>query len=225
MLFYFKKKISATTLQTKYFTAKIHLQLTKSEAAEEYVWKDDTRITNTQFEFGKKPFKRNSSRDWDTIWDMAKSGHIEEIDKSVLVPYYNAIKRICKDHMQPTAMERKCYVFWGDTGTGKSRRAWDEAGMDAYPKNPRSKFWDGYSDHKHVVMDEFRGDIDIAYLLIWLDRYPVIVENKGSSTVLKAETIWITSNVNPRDWYSGVDQATRDALMRRLTITHFNKGL
>lgn len=84
-------------------------------------------------------------------------------------------------------MERKVYVFWGPTGTGKSRRAWDEAGPDAYPKDPRSKFWDGYNGHSNVVLDEFRGAIDVSHLLRWFDRYPVLVEVKGSSRILSAE--------------------------------------
>jgi len=113
-------------------------------------------------------------------------------------------------------------VYWGSTGTGKSRTAWGEAGFSAYPKNPRTKFWDGYRGQENVVIDEFRGIIDIALLLIWCDRYPVIVENKGSSTCLQAKKIWITSNLHPRDWYPGVDALTLGALLRRLTITEFH---
>lgn len=71
-----------------------------------------------------------------------------------------------------------------------------------------------------MVIDEFRGGIDIAHLLRWLDRYPVIVEVKGSSVVLKAKKIWITSNLNPEQWYEGLDQATTQALLRRLNVTH-----
>jgi len=74
---------------------------------------------------------------------------------------------------------------------------------------------------KHVIIDEFRGGIDIGHMLRWLDRYPVIVEVKGSSTVLKAETIWITSNIHPKDWYPDLDEETKSALMRRLEVTHF----
>jgi hypothetical protein len=74
---------------------------------------------------------------------------------------------------------------------------------------------------KAVVIDEFRGGIDIAHLLRWLDRYPVRVEIKGSSMPLNADQIWITSNLDPRLWYADVDQMTVDALMRRLTITEF----
>lgn len=118
-------------------------------------------------------------------------------------------------------MERTCYVYWGATGTGKSRRAWDLAGSDAYSKDPLSKFWCGYAGQKHVVIDEFRGGISISHVLRWLDRYPVNVEIKGSSVPLRATQLWITSNVRPELWYPDLDGPTVEALMRRLTITEF----
>lgn len=124
--------------------------------------------------------------------------------------------------MQAVAVQREVKVYWGRTGAGKSRRAWEEATFDAYPKDPRSKFWDGYRGQDRVVIDEFRGGIDISHMLRWLDRYPVVVEVKGSSVVLKATNIWITSNIHPNDWYPTLDQETKNALLRRLQITHFD---
>lgn len=113
-------------------------------------------------------------------------------------------------------------MFWGQTGTGKSRRAWSEAGLDAYAKDPLTKWWDGYSGESHVVIDEFRGILSLSHLLRWLDRYPVRVETKGASRPLQACTFWITSNLDPREWYPDVDQESKDALLRRLNITHFS---
>lgn len=118
-------------------------------------------------------------------------------------------------------MVRSCKVFWGATGTGKSRRAWEEASFSAYAKDPRTKFWDGYENQANVVLDEFRGGIDIAHLLRWLDRYPVRVEIKGASKPLNASLFWITSNLDPVDWYPEADVETKAALLRRLEITHF----
>lgn len=204
------------------FGEECHYEPSRSAAADEYVWKDDTAIPETRFELGTKPIRRNVKRDWDSVWELAKSGSFESIDKSILVPHYGAIKRIRQDNLQPIALERVVNVFWGSTGLGKSRRAWAEAGMDAYPKDPNTKFWDGYNGQRHVVIDEFRGSISISHLLRWLDRYPVIVEVKGSSTCLVATHIWITSNLDPRFWYMDLDEETRNALLRRLNIIHFD---
>lgn len=100
--------------------------------------------------------------------------------------------------------------------------AWEQAGMDAYSKCPRSKFWDGYQSEEAVVVDEFRGGIDVAHILRWCDRYPVRVEVKGSSRPLVAQRIYFTSNLDPRLWYPELDADTLEALIRRFNITHFN---
>jgi len=177
--------------------------------------------SNKRFELGKLPFRKSEPTDWDEVRRLAFLGEYDEIPSDVLVRNYNAIRRITADNVQPIAMERVVSVFWGRTGTGKSRRAWDEAGLEAYPKDPLTKFWDGYRGHQNVVIDEFRGGISIGHLLRWLDRYPVIVEVKGSSVALRATRIWITSNLDPRLWYPDQDAETTDALLRRLNITHF----
>jgi len=73
---------------------------------------------------------------------------------SIIAPLGNVvlIRTIAADFAEPAGMERTVVVFCGRTGTGKSRRAWEEAGLGAYPKDPRTKFWDGYRDQSHVVI-------------------------------------------------------------------------
>lgn len=204
------------------FGDECHAEPTNSAAAKSYVWKDESAVMGTRFELGVEPKNRNSSKDWDAIRQSAMAGRMDEIPSDVYIRCYNSLRRISCDNAQPVGILRTVKVFWGPTGVGKSRRAWEEAGMSAYPKDPNTKFWDGYRDHGNVVIDEFRGRIDISHLLRWFDRYPVIVEIKGSSVVLSATNIWITSNLSPDEWYPDVDQLTRDALMRRLIIEEIN---
>lgn len=205
------------------FGSSIHAEPTRSSAALDYVWKEDTRVTGTQFQLGEPPIKRNCSLDWDAVRSYAKCGRLDDIPADIFVRSYNQLKRIAADNLSPVGMVREVICYWGATGTGKSRRAWNEASFDAYPKDPRTKFWDGYTGQKHVVLDEFRGGIDVAHILRWFDRYPVIVEVKGSSVVLVAEKIWITSNLDPRAWYPELDEETKLALLRRMQITFFPK--
>nr|CRY97147.1 hypothetical protein [uncultured prokaryote] len=200
-----------------------HAEPTRSDAASEYVWKDETSVEGTRFELGKLPMQRGSAVDWDTVRTNAKLGNLEDIPADIYVRNYNSLKRIATDNLEPVGIERRVRVYWGATGTGKSRRAWEEAGLRAYPKDPRTKFWDGYRGHPNVIIDEFRGAIDIAHMLRWLDRYPVIIEVKGASTILCAENIWITSNLHPRDWYRDIDEETKKALLRRLEVTQFHE--
>lgn len=205
----------------KTFGPTAHAELSRSIAAREYVWKDETAVDNTRFDLGEFKLRRNSVTDWEYVRQRAQLGELESIPADVYVRCYNQLRRISVDHLQPLGIEREVVVFWGRTGSGKSRRAWAEASLQAYPKDPRSKFWDGYRGQQHVVVDEFRGGIDIAHLLRWFDRYPVIVEVKGSSVVLSAVKIWITSNIPPEQWYPEVDPETMAALRRRINVTHF----
>lgn len=215
-----RRKVRPTALK-KIFGSSVHIEPTRSSAAIEYVWKELTRIGGTQFELGERPISRSSDRDWCAIRELAKGGRLEDIPPDIYVRCYNQLRRIATDHMVAVGIVRQVEVFWGITGSGKSRRAWDEAGVQAYPKDPNSKFWDGYKGNKHVVIDEFRGTIGISNMLRWCDRYPVLVEVKGSSVVLAAEKIWITSNISPRSWYPELDAETTNALLRRLTVTEF----
>lgn len=214
-----RKPIRLRTIRS-IFGNSVHAEPTRSKAAEDYVWKDDTRIPNTQFEVGQKTLQRNSKKDWESIKTSAKNGQLEQLPADIYVKHYRTLKQIEKDHLRPIAIEREIIVYWGPPGIGKSRKAWDEAGLDAYPKDPRTKYWDGYQGQENVVIDEFRGGIDISHILRWFDRYPVIIETKFGATVLKAKKIWLTSNLNPRDWYKDLDEDTKGALLRRLNIIH-----
>lgn len=122
-----------------------HVEPSRSEAANEYVWKEDTRVPGTQFEYGSKPIQRNSKQDWDQIRALAVAGELSEIPSEVFVRHYSNLRRIEKDFMLPLSQEKEVFYYYGTSGTGKSRKAWEEAGQDGYPKDPNSKFWDGYN--------------------------------------------------------------------------------
>lgn len=210
-----------------------HCELSRSDAAADYVWKEDTRVDGTQFQLGTRPLDPSSSTDWDEVWNFAVAGAIESIPASVRIRSYHALCRISQHYQRPTGMARQCRVFWGVTGSGKSHRAWQEAGDEGYSKDPRSKFWCGYRGQSNVVIDEFRGGIpmrrllttgiDISHLLRWLDCYPLCVETKGGAQPYDAKNIWITSNLHPSDWYKDIDHVTYAALLRKIEITEFTE--
>lgn len=62
-----------------------HWEPTRSSAADAYVWKEDTRVPGTQFEFGSKAIRRNVSADWDEILRNAKTGNFEDIPSDIQV--------------------------------------------------------------------------------------------------------------------------------------------
>lgn len=198
-----------------------HLELTRSAAAEEYVWKEDTRVVDTQFEIGTRPVSRGRRTDWQAIFVAATNGRFEEVPADILIRNYSALRRIRVDNLVPIDRpDVQVNVYWGPTGTGKTFRAHSEIrelGLPYFDKNPLTKWWDGYRGQTLCLIDEFAGRVDIVNLLRWLDRYPCTVEVKGFSVPLEATVFWITSNVDPRDWYPDAQPAHKAALLRRLT--------
>ena len=224
----FSSKTSLRTVK-EVFGDQTHAELTRSSKAREYVHKDQTAVANTRFELGRRTVRRNSATDWAQVRRDAISGKIDDIEPDIFVRHYNALRRIRSDYARPSPIEKRVVVYWGATGTGKTKTAYENAGSSCYFKDPRTKFWCGYNGEKKIVIDEFRGAIDIAHLLRWFDRYPVTVELKGSSTPLCADEFWVTSNLEPSQWYPEIDEETRRALNRRLTevveFTENNNGL
>lgn len=196
-----------------------HVEPTRSNAANDYVWKEDTRVPGTQFELGELPISRARATDWSRILDAAKKSDMDSIPADILIRNYSALRRIGVDYSQPvTRPGINVKVFWGPSGTGKTHRAWQEAGPDAYIKNPNTKWWDGYRGQANVIIDEFTGRIDLSYLLTWLDKYPCYAEIKGYTLPLKATNFWITSNIEPQFWYTDITSYQRSALLRRLHV-------
>lgn len=97
-----------------------------------------------------------------------------------------------------------CTVYHGPSGTGKSSRAYQEAGPDAFwlrkPQNG-SVWWDGYNGQEHVVIDEFYGWLPRDLMQRLCDRYPMHVDTKGGAVPFLARRIWVTSNQSPDQWW------------------------
>jgi len=111
--------------------------------------------------------------------------------------------------------------IWGLPGVGKSRFAHDTL-PNAYVKEPRTKWWNGYLCQKEVIIDDFGPNgIDINHLLRWFDRYKCLVETKGGMVALYAETFIVTSNFHPCNLFKFGDEVNPQlpALERRMTIT------
>lgn len=200
-----------------------HAEPTKSKAAMDYVWKEETRIAGTQFEIGKLAIKRNSAEDWEIIWEQSKRRAYEEIPADIRIRCFTTINRIADEFQDPLprpGVITKCFV--GVSGSGKTFSAYTEA-PKAYWKDSTTIWWDGYKGQEEVIIDEFRGGIAVELLLRWLDGYPVSVQVKGGSRAIAARKFWITSNRHPKHWYPDLDARSTEALLRRLQITEFEQ--
>lgn len=110
-------------------------------------------------------------------------------------------------------------VYWGRTGAGKTRAVYSNLpnAKDLYV-HPGGPWFDGYDMQPIVLFDDFAGsEFKLQYLLKLLDRYPMQVPIKGGFVSFIPKEIYITSNLDPEDWYRNAHQEHRLALFRRFT--------
>ncbi len=106
-------------------------------------------------------------------------------------------------------------VYWGKPGVGKTRKVFEEApGLYLAQKN--GKWWDGYEGQDAILFDDFEGEVDYTTFLNITDGYRMNLEVKGSFTVKQWTKVYITSNSEPKDWYSYRGDGSK-ALLRRIS--------
>lgn len=105
-------------------------------------------------------------------------------------------------------------ILVGKTGIGKSRYC-QENYPNAFWKR-KGEWWDGYDGHESVIIDEFYGWLPIDTMLRIMDRYPLMVDTKGSAVNFEAKTLCITSNITWDKWYTWTNEDVKEAFKRRI---------
>lgn len=133
------------------------------------------------------------------------------------IKYHRGIEKFRSLMIQPRDWVTEVSVLWGKTGTGKSRLA-REMLNDYWVWTPARQAWfDGYDGHEDVIMEEFRGQLTLGFMLTLLDRYECPVQVKGGTIEFCPKRIVITSPKHPRDWYEDQSNDKIDQLLRRVT--------
>lgn len=205
-----------------------HAEPTRSEAAESYVWKDETRIEGSQFEIGQKAIQRNKKEDWNRLRQQAQSGNLEAIaeeNPNLYITHYRNLKLIAMDNMaKPNDLTSPSGIWiYGPPGVGKSFFVRQQYGHDLYLK-AQNKWWDGYQGQKNVLLDDLDSNILGHYLKIWADQYAFMAECKGSSIQIRPNNFIITSNYKPEDLFH--DPVLAAAIRRRfyMIFIPFKRG-
>lgn len=221
----FKKRKSLN--QVKQFFPRAHLEKMrgKPDQAKDYCMKDG--VYHEHGTFLKGAGTRN---DLNEIKKLIDEGHkldkIRELHYGTLIRYERAIIRDIERCLPLRTEPPEVFIYWGSTGTGKSKKAFDE-NPGAYWKD-RGDWWDGYDGEECAIIDEFYGWLPLDFVLRLCDRYPMRLPVKGAFKQCRIRKIIFTSNKPWTEWWSNLRMDSKNdqlfaAFERRITqVVHFS---
>lgn len=219
----FRERVRLSTAK-QFVGVRAHLEGARGTSEENiaYCSKIETRLSGP-FSYGT-PECQGNRRDLQVFNDAIRLGKsdIELIEEHIVQFYKHAkiIDRVRLAYQPKRNWLMDNIVYWGPSGTGKTRRAYDEGGTSVYfvskGDSNQSTWWDGYGGEHTVVLDDFYGWLPWSFMLRLLDRYPFTVQFKGGSRQFTSKRIIITSNHHPNQWYKTVPNNDMTPLLRRL---------
>lgn len=156
--------------------------------------------------------------------DLAETNGVEVIKYAKgIQTLINLRKRHRDSNVAPEIL-----IFWGDSGTGKTRKAVEDypgAYILTKPNKDGNVWFDNYQGEETIIIDEFYGWIPYDLLLRMCDRYALQVPFKGGFAKFSSTRLVFTSNKPWQEWYPHIDD--RSAFERRVRefgkVTEFKK--
>lgn len=244
---YFKtlNPVKFSTLRNYTFKdADVDIQQSKGTAQEnrDYCFKEgkwtndpkgDQRLDepNARIEWGELPISHRGKRtDLEILVQLIKEGMSDSEIIAVNANYMSMLSHIARTRQAIRADEVKdkwremdvTYCF-GATGTGKTRHYMEQEGYSNCYRitnyKPQS-LWDSYNMQDTVIWDEYRSQLPISSLLIYLEGYPNFnLSARYSDKVAMYHKCVIISNIPLEDQYQDVQREspeTWQAFLRRI---------
>ena len=201
-----------------------HFELRKGtqEQAIEYCRKE-----GRFFDFGERMVSKQGQRnDLQAIQEKLDEG---ASDEDIAANHFGQWVRYRKSFTAYRELKRpktlrdvSVYFIWGAAGTGKTRFVFEREPSLWISSDPTLQWFDGYSGEEAVLLDDYRGEATTSFILRVLDRYPLKVPVKGSFTQWLPLRIYITSNMDPKDFHTDASEAFRRRIKK---IVHFSGPL
>lgn len=174
-------------------------------------------------EFGVLPPEKGSRSDLKrTANDVVCGKRIRDIardDPGTYCLFYKGLRELRRELDEPRRWVTTNFIYYGETGTGKSETVWKNADPHELWTYPGGGWFDSYDGQSTVLFDDFAGhELSVTMFLKITDRYPMLVRVKGGFVNWRPRVIYFTSNKHPRDWWQNVSAEHMEAVMRRCHI-------
>lgn len=209
---------------------RIHLEIARgtSEECARYCKKEEGRVGDRFYEFGElvnEQGKRNDLKEAAAlIMEHKNISCLMEAHPTILMKY-PAGCRLLADvaHGEPIRRERvEVNVFFGLAGCGKTFYVEGICPQDKtfHLSDLTGKWFNGLKPtDSHLVIHDYRGQMDFEFLKLLCDPQPMRVPTKGGFVNFNITTIWITTNYRWPAWYPKQmeEEMGVRALRRRIT--------
>lgn len=213
----FKAQVKFSTFKKKFPTAHIEPRHGTPSQAADYCKKD-----GDYFEWGEISHQGARSDITAATTMISERKTMREVaiaNPEVFVKYHKGLIAFQNILIEPRNEPPQVTVLYGTTGMGKSRRARVLCNGEPYHvwEPHHGQWFDGYTGQKHVIFEEFRGQLPLGMMLCLLDRYECKVQYKGGMVEFAATNIIITSPKHPSMWYHDDETDKIAQLLRRIT--------
>jgi len=125
------------------------------------------------------------------------------------VKYHKGLLALHEGLQPKRDYNNKVTVLWlyGPAGAGKTRFAVDEFGPENVYIKDGTKWWDGYSHQRCILVDDFDGQWPFRNFLRFIDRYAYQAECKGGYVEINSPFIIITCEFPPAHFWHGNELA------------------
>lgn len=220
----FRQQVAIKGAKKRLQDNKIHLEPRRGtkRQAREYCMKKESQI--------KEPIELGTFRDRGTrtdiskLYEMLKNGgtpnDVMEEYPAEYTKYFKAVDRMYNNinsKKEGSYRNVDVKVLYGDAGSGKTRYVYEKEGIQNVYRltraNNNSIWFDGYTNQKVLLIDDYYGWIQYGQLLELLDGYVMRLQQKGSHAYSLWDKVYITSNKHPEEWYT---RGLTPALSRRI---------
>ena len=187
--------------------------------------KGTTNIRESHYEFGERPQNHQGQRnDLVAIMEMIKGGAKPEDIFEVFPGYFTRLGDIQKIISYYKTLDKKDFRYvevvyiCGPTGTGKTSYVMDRYGKDVYRVTDYSHPFDGYNGEKVLVLDEFKGQLNFADMLNYLDGHRHPLPARYANKMPDYDKVYVISNTEFKFLYLEEmhnDSKGYDAWLRR----------